>query len=240
MVDREWLPGGLALSGNTVGGTPTTAGTFPFSVVVTDARGKTTSKAISVDIASLLSLNGRCDVAPCSVEAGCTTVCGSLGSQSGGVGPFTYTPLGSLPTGMGLSGLALTGAFPAGSWKFGVGVTDALGAKASLAAAFDVFPHISLANGSCSQKAGSRLTCVIRMDYTGGTGKPSGVAINPKTPGRKGTTAVLSGGVVVVTVPAQALPTSGKLQIIITDSAVCGPSAGQRCTDTATATYVFQ
>jgi hypothetical protein len=233
------LPDGLALSGSTVGGTPTLAGTFSFSVAVKDARGVSASKAASIDVANLLSVAGRCSSSPCSVEAGCTTVCGSLGSQSGGVGPFTYTPLGSLPTGMGLSALAVTGAFPAGSWKFGVGVTDALGAKASLAAAFDVFPHIALANGSCSQKAGSGLTCVIRMDYTGGTGKPSGVAINPKTPGPKGTTAVLSGGVVVVTVPAQALPTNGKLQIIITDSAVCGPSAGQRCTDTATATYAF-
>jgi hypothetical protein len=140
---------------------------------------------------------------------------------------------------MSLNALALTGAFPAGSYKFGVAITDALGATASIAAAFDVFSHITLSSGSCTQKAGSGFVCQIRMAYSGGTGKPVGAALNPKTPGPKGTTATLSGGVVLVTIPAQALPTSGKLQVIITDAAVCGPSVGQRCTASATATYTF-
>ena len=234
------LPDGLSLTtGGTVGGTPTLAGTFSFTALVTDARGVKASKASSITVANLLSATGRCDVSPCSVEAGCTTVCGSLGSQAGGVAPFSYTPQGSLPPGMALSGLALTGTFQAGSYKFGVTITDALGAKASVAAAFDVFAHISLSSGSCIQKAGSGLTCQIRMTYSGGTGKPTGAALNPKTPGPKGTTVTLSGGVVLVTIPAQALPISGKLQVIITDSAVCGPTAGQRCTASATATYSF-
>jgi hypothetical protein len=234
------LPGGMTLStAGAVGGTPTLAGSFTFTALVTDARGVKASKAGSITIADLLSAAGRCDVSPCSVEAGCTTVCGSLGTQSGGVAPFAYTPQGSLPPGMGLNGLALTGAFQAGSYKFGVTITDALGAKASVAAAFDVFAHISLTGGSCTQKAGSGLTCQIRMPYSGGTGKPAGVALNPNTPGPKGTTVSLSAGVVLVTVPAQAVATGGKLQVIITDSAVCGPSVGQRCTATATATYSF-
>jgi large repetitive protein len=234
------LPDGMSLSSaGTVAGTPTLAGSFTFTALVTDARGFKASKAGSITIAYLLSAAGRCDVSPCSVEAGCTTVCGSLGSESGGVAPFAYTAQGSLPPGMGLNGLALTGAFQAGSYKFGVTITDALGAATSVAAAFDVYAHISLTGGSCTQKAGSGLTCQIRMPYSGGTGKPAGVALNPKTPGPKGTTVSLSAGVVLVTVPAQDLATGRKVQVIITDSAVCGPSVGQRCTATATATYSF-
>jgi hypothetical protein len=49
----------------------------------------------------------------------------------------------------------------------------------------------------------------------------------------------LTAGVVLVTIPAQAVPTSGKFQVIITDFAVCGPSAGERCTAGATAAFTF-
>src|SRR5437773_942960 len=148
-------PPGITLASNSVSGTPTAAGTAPFTIAATDAAGHVATSARSIVVQPALAVTGFCELSPCSVEAGCTAVCGDLGSQSGGVGPFTYSPQGTLPPGMALSTLSLTGPFPAGSYKFGVQVSDALGATASFAAAFNVFAHIALASGSCSQKAGS-------------------------------------------------------------------------------------
>jgi hypothetical protein len=50
----------------------------------------------------------------------------------------------------------------------------------------------------------------------------------------KGTAVSIVGGVVLFTVPAQTVPVNVKALVILTDSAVCGPSAGQPCTANAT------
>jgi prepilin-type N-terminal cleavage/methylation domain-containing protein len=44
------LPPGLALAGNSISGTPATAGTYSFTVQITDGRGRSSTKALSIAI----------------------------------------------------------------------------------------------------------------------------------------------------------------------------------------------
>ena len=232
------LPGGLFLSSGTISGTPTAAGPFPFTVSVADAAGGTASAAQSVTIVAALSVAGRCDANPCSVEQGCDATCGSFGSQSGGLAPFKYSPSGQLPPGTTLSGLALGGQFTtvsaAAPFTFAVTVTDALGASGGVKVVFNVFPHIALKGATVTQKLG--LAFMVAMPYSGGT--PGGV---PKVALAKGTLppgATLAvdpkGFQVVVSVPAQRVAGSYVAVLVLTDASPC--SAGANCSTSATVT----
>lgn len=112
----------------------------------------------------------------CSVEQGCVNVCGTFGTQTGGVGPFTYQATGNIPGGMKLSGLSLAGSFPnvAQFWQFTVTVTDALGATGSLSPIFYVYRHITITQTAwlCGNSPSS---CTLRIPYVGGTpgGRPT-------------------------------------------------------------------
>jgi large repetitive protein len=229
------LPGGLTLSSSTISGTPTAAGPFPFTVNVADSAGGSAGAAQSVAIVAALSVSGRCDTSPCSVEQGCDATCGFFGSQSGGLAPFKYAPSGQLPTGTTVNGLALAGQFSAaGPFTFAVTVTDALGAGGGVKAAFNVFPHISLKGATVTQKIGLAFT--VPLPYSGGT--PGGV---PKVVLAKGTLppgSTLSidpkGSQVVVSVPAQRLAGSYVAVLVLTDASPC--SAGANCATSATVT----
>jgi large repetitive protein len=232
------LPGGLTLSSSTISGTPTVAGPFPFTLNLADSAGGTASAAQSVTTVAALSVAGRCDANPCSVEQGCDATCGSFGSQSGGLAPFKYSPSGQLPPGTSLNGLALGGQFTtvsaAAPFTFAVTVTDALGASGGVKAAFNVFPHISLQGATVTQKVGLAFT--VPLPYSGGT--PGGV---PKVSLAKGTLplgATVSvdpkGSQVVVSVPAQRVAGNYLAVLVLTDASPC--SAGANCAASATVT----
>jgi len=166
------LPTGLTLSSDgKVTGTPSVAGTFSFVVRVDDASGSAAGVARSVTVARHLTASGSCATQVCSVEQGCTTVCGAFGSQSGGVGPFNYVrSAGSLPPSTSLKGLSLAGTFTAASkYFFAVTVTDSLGAAASVSANFSVFPHIRFAVSSFTCNGLLTTGCTAKTTYTGGT-----------------------------------------------------------------------
>ena len=228
------LPPPLAVSGSSISGTPNASGAFSFSVKATDSAGASAEVAKSATIVPALSVTGRCDASPCAVEQGCDTVCGGIGTQAGGLAPYQYTS-GVLPPSTSLNGLSLASVFTqVGSFSFAVRVTDVLGATGAIKVAFNVYPQITLQGGTCSAKVGSGFGCQVRMPYGGGSGKPVNVAISSQTPVPKGTTATLQSGIVLFTVPAQTVAVNGKAVVILTDSAVCGPNAGQLCTATAT------
>jgi len=216
-------------------GTPTASGAFPINVKVSDAAGSSTTGAGSITIAPYLSVTGTCSSSPCQVEAGCVNVCGNFGSQSGGVGPFKYSPQGTLPTGMGISGLNMTGTFPLGSYKFGVNVTDSLGATDFVPIAYDVFAHIhfTVKGATCSGTATKG--CVTRLTYAGGTpgGTPTvRITLGTAPPLPKGFKAAASAGVVSITFPAMVDPKytyNGTIGVYLVDQSLCGPAAGQLC-----------
>ncbi|HET7338133.1 MAG TPA: Ig domain-containing protein [Candidatus Dormibacteraeota bacterium] len=169
-VSNGALPGGLTLgSDGSVSGTPTGAGTFTFSVQVADAGNSTASIPATISIAPALSVGLIAACAQyCKVELGCVSVCGGFGQMSGGVAPYSFAVTqGPLPAGTSLSGLSLAGTFKglSGYLKFGVQVTDALGAVGSVAPIFWMYDHISLAGGTCGP---SRSTCSVALAYSGG------------------------------------------------------------------------
>ena len=166
------FPPGLHLSTDgVVTGTTTTAGHFSFTVQVADGAGASASSPSGLGVFAAMAVTQPC-ASQCAVEEGCT-VCGVFGTVSGGLAPYHYSVSSdNRPSGMGLSGLTLTGAFPPpgplGSYNMTVQVSDVFGAQQSVNATWYVFPHITLGASqiTCGNSANS---CVFQIPYSGGT-----------------------------------------------------------------------
>jgi hypothetical protein len=123
------LPIGLSLSSaGVLSGTPTTAGSYSFTVKVTDSTGATASKSYTV----LINM-------PIAFTTG-SLAGGSVGiaySQSiaaeGGTGSLQFSVSGTLPSGITLSNSGLLVGTPTtpGSYSFTVTATDGVGASSS-------------------------------------------------------------------------------------------------------------
>lgn len=114
-------------------GTPTLGGTFNFTVTVTDGSG---SKA---SLYYTLVINGAVATTPVSIST-VTLPNGTVGTAYSatvtavnGKTPYTFASSGSVPAGLSLSTGGVLAGTPttAGSYSFTVGVTDAIGGKAS-------------------------------------------------------------------------------------------------------------
>jgi hypothetical protein len=254
------LPAGLTLaSDGTVFGTPTSAGTFAFTVRVADATNSTATIPGSVPIAAALSasLIPAC-ATQCSVELGCVSVCGAFGAQSGGVEPYSYTlTSGQLPAGTSLSGLTLTGTFggSSGYLKFTVQVTDGFGATATVNPTFWMYDHISF-SGSALCRGSYLAPCSANLAYSGGVpgGAPSanvvgfaqycpGAFCYPMPTAVPPTFSVtVSGGSVTVTVQkacggACGGGWGGVVNLNLTDHTLC--AAGTNCTSSGMAAFTI-
>jgi hypothetical protein len=231
------LPAGLALtSAGSVSGKPTAIGPSSFVIRVDDSAGGAAGAPRTISVVAHLAVNGTCTTR-CSVEAGCVTVCGRYGTQSGGVAPFKYqVTVGQIPTGMGLKGLNLTGAFtqPISNcdctplWSFSILVTDALGATDATNAVYNVFQHITLyPNGSC---VGDYLNgCSVTLFYSGGSGAIDVTTSNASNTLPDGYSATASGGEVLVSFPSGiGNGWNGSIDLTLTDQSPCGP--GTLCT----------
>ncbi len=116
------LPAGLTLTGCTVSGTPTTAGSSPVVVKVTDSGSP----------AQNASQNETIVIAPAVLVITGTLPNGTVGTPysatitaSGGTTPYTCSITGTLPAGLTLSGCTVTGTpTTAGSSPIVVKVTD--------------------------------------------------------------------------------------------------------------------
>jgi hypothetical protein len=148
-ITKGSLPPGLSMpatygaAGTIVGGTPTTAGTFTFTVHVTKFGTSTPSTtgtySITVGAAPPLAITfpGTC----CNA--------GTVGSSyfqnfftSGGVGPFTWmVAVGHLPPGVTLTGGHLGGTpTAAGTFTFTIKVTDSAGNQATELGSITISP----------------------------------------------------------------------------------------------------
>jgi hypothetical protein len=132
------LPAGLSLSSNgIIAGTPTTTGSFPIAVTLTDAG----SPALTAKANITLSVTAP--IAPLSITS--TTFAGATSTQPysaslsavGGTAPYTWSVTG-LPAGLTLGGNGVIAGAPTatGSFPIAITVTDAgspaLTAKATL------------------------------------------------------------------------------------------------------------
>ena len=122
------LPTGLSLNtaNGVVSGTPSSSGTFSFTVTATDVTTATISQVYSLTIAP-----PGINITPATVPGGTVATAYSQSfSASGGTGPYTYTIIsGSLPAGLTLSsGGVLSGTPTAGgTFTFAVRATDSSG-----------------------------------------------------------------------------------------------------------------
>lgn len=244
-VSSGALPGGLAVgSDGSVSGTPTSAGTFTFTIRVADSASSSANLpgVISIVPALSASLIPSC-ATYCYVELGCVNVCGSFGQQSGGAAPYSYTlDGGSLPSGTALGGLALTGTFTGqpGWLQFTVRITDGFGATAILSPRFWMLAHIAVASGVCSGNYNSG--CVVKLPYSGGRDgvtpsvRLASVGANPNqgcwdpssTSPPGGSTLTAGGGYVTVVIPNRLINGYGAVwTIVISDQNLC--SAGANC-----------
>jgi large repetitive protein len=124
------LPAGLTLSGNTISGTPTTAGNVGFTVQVADAAsGKATATlGILVNPAPPLAVTTTQSQLPAGTLN--TTYAATNLSASGGIQPYTWSVVtpgtGTLPPGLSLSSSGQITGTPtsSGAFPFTAQVTD--------------------------------------------------------------------------------------------------------------------
>ena len=127
------LPTGLSLSASGItSGTPTTAGSYSFTVEVNDSGSHPASKAFSMSTTSTAS---ALSIVTTSLSNGTVgQVYSATLAASGGTQPYTWSLVsGQLPTGLSLSASGITSGTPtaAGSYTFTLQVNDSGGRTAS-------------------------------------------------------------------------------------------------------------
>src|SRR5439155_9881509 len=125
------LPPGLTLSGDTISGTPTKAGTYTFTVTATDANKLTGTGTVTIVVAW-----PTLTVAPTSLpNAVAKVLYRAVLTTTGGVAPYTYTLVaGVLPPGLSLRAGVIAGTprGPEGDFEITIGIADANGAPATV------------------------------------------------------------------------------------------------------------
>lgn len=157
------LPPGLTLGATDglITGTPSTSGSFSFTVLaVLDAK-RSDTKALTIDVRNALVISapqqpdGEPGLGAAEVGALYTT----LLTATGGLGTYTWTVAsGALPPGVALAADGTLDGRPtaAGTYRFGIAVTDA---------------ESRVATYSGSLRVASRLTIVTRSLRLGGVGR---------------------------------------------------------------------
>jgi autotransporter-associated beta strand protein len=137
------LPPGLVLSSTGVlSGSPTTAGSYAFTVTATDIYGDTGSQAYTVTINPAVSI--ATTLLPKWTVNGPTYT--QVIGATGGTGSLTFSSSGTLPTGLTLSpGGVLNGTPTAtGAYNFAVTATDTLGASANQSYTVAINPPVTI------------------------------------------------------------------------------------------------
>jgi hypothetical protein len=167
-VSSGTLPPGLTLGASTglLSGTPATAGTYSFTVKVTDHSGLSDTEPVSVTIIAGPSLNF-----PAPPPGWTHTVYGDTLTESGGTAPFTWSVSGgSLPAGISLSADGNLSGTPTatGTSSFTVQVTDANNQTAMESTSITVSAGVSTTFGAPpGAVAGTAYTDTLTA--TGGT-----------------------------------------------------------------------
>lgn len=118
------LAPGLSLSGGTISGTPTQAGSYAATITATDNTGATASKSYSVSVPN--PTNDITVAAPPTADLNAPYSYDLNANTTGALAPYTYSlNSGSLPAGLTLSGGVISGTpTSVGTSTFGVYVVD--------------------------------------------------------------------------------------------------------------------
>ena len=168
------LPPGLSLSAaGMISGTPTTAGTYPFTVKVTDSASDAATGAFSITVNSGLTVTTASLPTGVANAAYSTTL-----SVAGGVSPYTWTTTpvsGSFPAGLSLSTAGVLSGTPTtpGTYPFTVKVTDSASTTATGALTITI-------NGPLTVTLATLPTAVATVAYTSTTLGATG-GISPYT-----------------------------------------------------------
>jgi large repetitive protein len=130
-VTASALPSGLTLSATgAIGGTPGVAGSYSFTVQITDSNSVSATKALALTIAPRVGIATQSVLSGGSVAASYSQTL----AASGGLPPYTWSLVsGALPGGLTLASGGIISGSPTsgGTFTFTASVTDSVGAKAS-------------------------------------------------------------------------------------------------------------
>jgi hypothetical protein len=177
------LPAGMNLSGNTISGIPTTAGTVNFTIMVNDGSGGSQSAAVSINVAPAPPLAVATTSSNLPQGVLNTIYQSTQLNATGGFSPYTWSQVlpgaGPLPPGMGLSSNGYITGTPTstGTYPFTVQVTDsatptAITAQANLSITVNAAPTC-VSGGSESLLSGQYAILLKGFDNGTGTGETS-------------------------------------------------------------------
>jgi hypothetical protein len=159
------LPTGLSLSSSgIISGTPlTTPGTYVVRVRVTDTYGYYTEGAVTITVSGdPISLTATTISAQPNVAFSYTL------SATGGVSPYTWTALGTMPAGLTLGSNGVISGTPTtiGTYSVAVQVTDQTGASATTTLTFNIGVTLAISTTNIAATTGSGFSYVLKA--TGG------------------------------------------------------------------------
>lgn len=170
------LPAGLALSGNQISGTPTTPGSFTFTVASTDTGASGTGSPFVASATYTLNVSAASiTLDPTVAPTGAVGVAYALQlSASGGTAPYQFTVAGgALPQGVGLAANGSLSGTPvqAGTFNVTVAATDANAQVGTGNYTIAVTaPALSLTPGSGALNATYGVAFAETLAATGGVG----------------------------------------------------------------------
>jgi hypothetical protein len=167
-VSSGTLPAGLTLSATGVlSGTPTTAGTSNFTIMLTDAIGGSATQAYTVTMNGSFAITTASPLPAGDVGTGYSQTF----TASGGAAPLTWSiTAGTLPAGLTLSAAGVLSGTPtaSGTSNFTVKVADSAGASTTKAFALTINAALSITTGALP--AGDVGTAYSKsLTATGGT-----------------------------------------------------------------------
>jgi hypothetical protein len=197
------LPTGVAItSGGVISGTPSSAGSYPVTLTVTDSTGQTDSQSFNWVVNAPVTVTGPSTTQTSTKGRAIVSI---QASTSGGTGTITWkTTSTGLPAGISINSSGVISGTPTGTGTSSVTLTatDSLGSSDTQTFSWTVNAVVAITAPTASQKSDKGVTITpITATATGGTGTiswsatglPTGITIDPSTGVISGTASTTTG-----------------------------------------------